>query len=40
MTLPHMRQYLELAALLGAIYIVQDFDHVFTITSGALVLQP
>jgi sorbitol/mannitol transport system permease protein len=36
MTLPHMRQYLELAALLGAIYIVQDFDHVFTITSGAL----
>jgi sorbitol/mannitol transport system permease protein len=36
MTLPHMRQYLELAALLGAIYIVQDFDHVFTITSGGL----
>ena len=36
MTLPHMRQYLELAALLGAVYIVQDFDHVFTITSGAL----
>jgi sorbitol/mannitol transport system permease protein len=36
MTLPHLRQYLELAALLGAIYIVQDFDHVFTITSGAL----
>jgi polyol transport system permease protein len=36
MTLPHLRQYLELAALLGAIYIVQDFDHVFTITSGGL----
>jgi sorbitol/mannitol transport system permease protein len=36
MTLPHLRQYLELAALLGAIYIVQIFDHVFTITSGGL----
>lgn len=36
MTLPHLRQYLELAALLGAIYVVQNFDHVFTITSGGL----
>lgn len=36
MTLPHLRQYIELAALLGAIYVVQDFDHVFTITSGGL----
>ena len=36
MTLPHMRQYMELAALLGAIYIVQNFDAVFTITSGGL----
>ncbi|HET6529173.1 MAG TPA: sugar ABC transporter permease [Actinoplanes sp.] len=36
MTLPHLRQYLELAALLGSIYIVQTFDHVFTITSGGL----
>ena len=36
MTLPHMRQYLELAALLGCIYIVQNFDAVFTITSGGL----
>jgi sorbitol/mannitol transport system permease protein len=36
MTFPHLRQYVELAALLGAIYIVQDFDHVFTITSGGL----
>ncbi len=34
-TLPHMRQYLELGALLGAIYIVQAFDAVFTITAGA-----
>jgi len=32
MTLPHMRQYLELAGLLGAIYIIQNFDSVFTIT--------
>lgn len=36
MTLPHMRPFMELAALLGAINIVQNFDHVFTITSGGL----
>jgi sorbitol/mannitol transport system permease protein len=36
MTFPHMRQYLELGGLLGAIYIVQNFDAVFTITSGGL----
>jgi sorbitol/mannitol transport system permease protein len=36
MTFPHLRRYLELGALLGSIYIVQNFDHVFTITSGAL----
>jgi sorbitol/mannitol transport system permease protein len=36
LTFPHMRTYLELAILLGAIYIVQNFDAVFTITSGAL----
>jgi sorbitol/mannitol transport system permease protein len=35
-TLPHLRQYLELGALLGSIYIVQNFDAVFTITSGGL----
>lgn len=36
MTLPHLRQYIELAGLLGAIYVVQNFDAVFTITSGGL----
>ena len=36
MTLPHLRQYLELSALLGSIYVVQNFDAVFTITSGGL----
>jgi sorbitol/mannitol transport system permease protein len=36
MTFPHLRQYLELGALLGSIYIVQNFDAVFTITSGGL----
>ncbi|HET8601400.1 MAG TPA: sugar ABC transporter permease [Segeticoccus sp.] len=36
MTLPHLRRYLELSVLLGAVYIVQNFDHVFTITSGGL----
>jgi sorbitol/mannitol transport system permease protein len=36
MTFPHLRQYLELGGLLGSIYIVQNFDAVFTITSGGL----
>jgi sorbitol/mannitol transport system permease protein len=36
LTLPHLRQYIELAGLLGSIYVVQNFDHVFTITSGGL----
>ena len=36
MTFPHLRQYLELGALLGSVYIVQNFDAVFTITSGGL----
>ena len=36
MTFPHLRQYLELGALLGSIYIVQNFDAVFVITSGGL----
>ncbi|GAA4850222.1 sugar ABC transporter permease [Luteimicrobium xylanilyticum] len=35
-TLPHMRRYLELGALLGSIYIVQNFDSVYTLTAGAL----
>jgi sorbitol/mannitol transport system permease protein len=35
-TLPHLRQYLELGALLGSIFIIQNFDSVFTITSGGL----
>ena len=36
MTLPHLRRYLELGLLLGSIYIVQNFDAVFTLTSGGL----
>lgn len=36
LTLPHLRQYMELGGLLGAIYIVQNFDAVFTLTSGGL----
>ncbi|MGY1693202.1 carbohydrate ABC transporter permease [Geodermatophilus sp. SYSU D01105] len=36
LTFPHLRRYLELGALLGAIYIVQVFDAVFVITSGGL----
>jgi sorbitol/mannitol transport system permease protein len=36
MTFPHLRQYLELGALLGSIYVVQTFDAVFVITSGGL----
>jgi sorbitol/mannitol transport system permease protein len=33
-TLPHLRQYLELSVLLGSIYVLQTFDAVFTITQG------
>jgi len=33
-TFPHLRQYLELAVLLGSVNIVQTFDAVFTITQG------
>jgi sorbitol/mannitol transport system permease protein len=36
LTVPHLRRYLELGTLLGAIYIVQNFDAVFTITAGGL----
>jgi sorbitol/mannitol transport system permease protein len=36
MTFPHLRQYLELGALLGSIYVVATFDAVFVITSGGL----
>jgi len=36
LTLPHLRRYLELGVLLGSIYVVQNFDAVFTITSGGL----
>ncbi|WP_405638362.1 sugar ABC transporter permease [Streptomyces sp. NBC_01178] len=36
LTLPHLRRYLELGVLLGSVYIVQNFDAVFTITSGGL----
>ena len=35
-TFPHLRRYLELGGLLGSIYVVQNFDAVFTLTSGAL----
>ncbi|MGS2586389.1 carbohydrate ABC transporter permease [Streptomyces hebeiensis] len=36
LTLPHLRRYLELGILLGSIYIVQNFDAVFTLTAGGL----
>jgi len=34
MTLPHLRQYLELSILLGSVYVLQTFDAIFTITQG------
>jgi sorbitol/mannitol transport system permease protein len=34
LTLPHLRQYMELSVLLGTVYIVQTFDAIFTITQG------
>jgi sorbitol/mannitol transport system permease protein len=33
-TLPHLRQYMELSVLLGSVYVVQTFDAIFTITQG------
>jgi sorbitol/mannitol transport system permease protein len=33
-TLPHLRQYIELSGLLGSIYVVQTFDAIFAITQG------
>jgi len=33
-TLPHLRRYLELAVLLGSVYVVQTFDAIYTITQG------
>ncbi len=35
-TFPHVRRYLELGALFGTMFILQNFDFVFTITSGGL----
>jgi polyol transport system permease protein len=33
-TLPHLRQFIELGVLLGSIFIVQTFDTIFMITQG------
>jgi sorbitol/mannitol transport system permease protein len=33
-TLPHLRRYIELSALLGTVYVVQTFDAIYTITQG------
>ncbi|GAB3505478.1 carbohydrate ABC transporter permease [Amycolatopsis cihanbeyliensis] len=33
-TMPHLRQFIELAILLGSIFIVQTFDAIFMITQG------
>lgn len=34
LTLPHLRQYIELGIVLGSIFVVQTFDAVYTITQG------
>ena len=33
-TLPHLRFYMELAVLLGVIYVVNTFDHIYLMTAG------
>jgi len=33
-TLPHLRRYIELSVLLGAIYVVNTFDQIYMLTSG------
>jgi sorbitol/mannitol transport system permease protein len=35
LTMPHLRRYLELGALLGSIYIIQAFDAIDVMTAGA-----
>jgi len=34
LTVPHLRQYLELAIVLGIIYLLNTYDQVYAITSG------
>jgi sorbitol/mannitol transport system permease protein len=34
LTLPHLRRFLELGTVLGAIYLVNTFDAVYMITQG------
>jgi sorbitol/mannitol transport system permease protein len=34
LTLPHLRRYIELGVVLGAIYVVNDFDTVYMMTQG------
>jgi sorbitol/mannitol transport system permease protein len=34
LTLPHLRSYLELGVLLGAIYVVNTFDAIYMVTQG------
>ena len=34
LTLPHLRQFLELGVVLGSIYLVATFDSIFMITQG------
>ncbi|AYY13494.1 sugar ABC transporter permease [Actinobacteria bacterium YIM 96077] len=34
MTLPHLRRYIELGVLLGAIYVVNTFDQIYIMTQG------
>ncbi len=33
-TLPHLKQYLQLASILGIIYLLNVYDQIFTITAG------
>ncbi|TLP96189.1 sugar ABC transporter permease [Nesterenkonia salmonea] len=33
-TLPHLRFYIELSVLLGVIYVVNTFDHIYLMTAG------
>jgi sorbitol/mannitol transport system permease protein len=34
LTLPHLRRYIELGVVLGAIYVVNEFDAVYMMTQG------
>ena len=38
LTLPHLRRYIELGVVLGAIYLINEFDAIYMMTQGGPVI--